>query len=122
MSVKIASVSQESKCYKKGIRPGDMLLTINGNEIKDILDYRFYITERKVKAEFQKQDGGRKSVTIRKDQMDDIGLDFETYLMDRQRACKNKCIFCFVDQLPEGMRDSLYFKDDDDRLSFLFGN
>ncbi len=121
MSVKIARVEPGSVCDKKGIKPGDTLLAVNGNDIKDVLDYRFYMTEKKVKLSFLK--GGRKkSFTVKKEEGEDVGLDFETYLMDRQHSCKNKCIFCFVDQLPEGMRDSLYFKDDDDRLSFLFGN
>ena len=122
MSVKVAAVAAGSICDRKGIRPGDMLCEINGNAVNDVLDYRFYLTEKKLKAVFEKQDGRRKAFTIRKDETDDIGLEFETYLMDKHHSCKNKCIFCFVDQLPDGMRDSLYFKDDDDRLSFLFGN
>lgn len=122
MSVKIKSVEPGSIAAKKGICPGDTLLSVNGNEIKDVLDYRFHITEPKIRLELTSPDGKRKKKTIRKAESDDIGLEFETYLMDRQHSCKNKCIFCFVDQLPPGMRESLYFKDDDDRLSFLFGN
>ncbi len=121
MSVKIESVSPGSPASKKKIRGGDVLHSINGHAITDVLDYRFYLNEEKLVLEVEK-DGKLKKVRIRKSETDDIGLEFETYLMDRKHACKNKCVFCFVDQLPEGLRDSLYFKDDDSRLSFLFGN
>ena len=99
-----------------------MLLSINGNEINDVLDYRFYLNEKKLVLSLKTSEGKSKLVMIKKDEFEDIGLEFETYLMDRQRSCKNKCIFCFIDQLPKGLRKSLYFKDDDSRLSFLFGN
>ena len=108
---------------QKGIEAGDILIDINGNEIKDVLDYRFYLTDKKLRLKICKGGRGKlKTVHIRKDESEDIGLEFETYLMDKQHSCKNKCIFCFIDQLPEGLRESLYFKDDDSRLSFLFGN
>ena len=119
--VVISAVEVGSLAEKHGIVSGDTLLSINGNEIKDVLDYRFYCTERKIIIEILR-DGKKKKVKIKKDEYDDIGLEFNTYLMDEQRACMNKCIFCFIDQLPKGMRESLYFKDDDSRLSFLFGN
>ena len=122
MPVKIKDVAAESPAAAKGAAPGDILLEINGNEINDVLDYRFYLTEKKLNILLEKPGGKKKRIRIRKDEADDIGLGFETYLMDKQHSCKNKCIFCFIDQLPPGLRESLYFKDDDSRLSFLFGN
>lgn len=122
MAVLISSVEKDSYANKAKIEAGDELLSINGNEIVDVLDYRFYESERKVVLALKKQNGKNKKVTIRKDEDEEIGLIFETYLMDKQRSCKNNCIFCFIDQLPKGMRDTLYFKDDDSRMSFLFGN
>ena len=122
MAVLISSVEKDSYANKAKIEAGDELLSINGNEIVDVLDYRFYESERKVVLAVKKQNGKNKKVTIRKDEDEEIGLIFETYLMDKQRSCKNNCIFCFIDQLPKGMRDTLYFKDDDSRMSFLFGN
>lgn len=121
MSVLIQSVDKKSKAFKGGLRDGDTLVSINGNIIEDILDYRFYITEKKVKIEYEHK-GKTKFALITKDEYDDIGLNFSTYLMDKHHRCRNNCIFCFVDQMPQGMRESLYFKDDDERLSFLFGN
>ena len=123
MSVKIFNVTQGSPCWKKGFRAGDSLVSVNGNEINDVLDYRFYTDERKLKLCRITSDGKAKKCTLHGiDSCDDIGLEFETYLMDKQHSCRNKCIFCFIDQLPKGLRKSLYFKDDDSRLSFLFGN
>ena len=124
MAVKVYEVYKGSLCYKKGIRAGDMLISINGNEISDVLDYRFYSDEEKLKLLFRKADGKKeKRITCKiKESADELGLAFETYLMDAQKSCKNKCVFCFIDQLPKGLRPSLYFKDDDSRLSFLFGN
>ena len=105
-----------------GVRPGETLLSINGNEICDILDYRFYETDRHLSIVLRDDAGAERTVQIRKGQYESIGLEFETYLMDQQHSCTNRCIFCFIDQLPKGLRKSLYFKDDDSRLSFLFGN
>lgn len=122
MAVKISSVEAGSLAAKKKIQAGDTLFSINGNEINDVLDYRFYINDTKLMLVLETAEGRSKLAMIRKDEFDDIGLEFETYLMDKQRSCKNKCIFCFIDQLPKGLRKSLYFKDDDSRLSFLFGN
>ena len=122
MAVKISEIARGSIAEKKKICAGDTLLSINGNEINDVLDYRFYLNEKKLVLSLRTAQGKSKLVLIKKDEFDDIGLEFETYLMDRQRSCKNKCIFCFIDQLPKGLRKSLYFKDDDSRLSFLFGN
>lgn len=119
MSVKINKVKPLSKCALKGIKAGDELLKINGNEILDVLDYDFYMAEGNVTLTFKCADSSFKVV---KANAQNCGLQFETYLMDKQQHCKNKCVFCFIDQLPKGMRESLYFKDDDSRLSFLFGN
>ena len=122
MSVLITGVEKGSAAARRGIVPGDLLLSLNGHEIADVLDYRFYMTERKLSVVVKKADGKEKEILIRKDEYDDIGLEFETYLMDSQRSCRNNCIFCFIDQMPPGMRETLYFKDDDSRLSFLYGN
>lgn len=121
MSVEIKSVKKWSVAFFKGVRAGDRLLSINSNEINDFLDYDFYMKEEALTLELERK-GKVKAVKIKKSPEDDIGLEFESYLMDKQKRCKNKCIFCFIDQNPEGMRESIYFKDDDSRLSFLFGN
>ncbi len=121
MAVTVTAVVPKSPAYKKRIHPGDRLLTVNGHEIADVLDYQFYLQDQKLILQLETAKGLRK-VTIRKPECADIGLEFDTYLMDKQHACRNKCVFCFIDQMPPGMRDSLYFKDDDSRLSFLFGN
>lgn len=121
MSVVITGVEPGSLAEKKHINKGDILLRVNGHEITDVLDYRFYIVNKRVVAEL-KTDRGFKVTLFKKEEYEDIGLDFETYLMDKKRTCCNRCIFCFIDQLPKGMRESLYFKDDDARLSFLMGN
>ncbi len=122
MAVIIANVHAGSKAEKKKILAGDRLLAINGKEITDVLDYRFHLQNRRLTLQIETVSGKKRRVVIRKAEDEDIGLEFETYLMDKQRACRNNCIFCFIDQLPQGMRESLYFKDDDSRLSFLFGN
>ncbi len=122
MAVKITGIEKGSLASSKRIYAGDTLLKINGNEIRDVLDYQFYIKDTRLVLVLEEESGKSKIIVIRKEEYEDIGLEFETYLMDKQRHCKNKCIFCFIDQLPEGLRESLYFKDDDSRLSFLFGN
>ena len=122
MAVKISGVEKNSIAAKKKIEKDDVLISINGNEINDVLDYRFYINDTKLLLSLKTAGGKSKLAMIRKDEFEDIGLEFETYLMDKQRSCKNKCVFCFIDQLPKGLRKSLYFKDDDSRLSFLYGN
>ncbi len=122
MAVKIDGVIKKSPAFKKGIQKGDKILTINGNEIIDVLDYRFYQNEKRLKLEIETENGKVKTVRINKGEYEELGMEFDEYLMDKQHSCKNKCIFCFIDQLPAGMRESLYFKDDDSRLSFLFGN
>ena len=122
MSVIIAAVEPKSKAEKAGIKQGDILISINKNEIMDVLDYRFYQNNSKLKVEYINSKGKIRKVSVRKDEYEELGLQFETYLMDKQHSCLNKCVFCFIDQLPKGLRESLYFKDDDSRLSFLFGN
>lgn len=122
MSVTIQNVIPNSICDQKGIRPKDVLISINGNPIQDILDYQFYLTETVLKVVFRRQEHTYFAYKLYKQQYEEIGLEFETYLMDKQHSCTNQCIFCFVDQMPPNMRKSLYFKDDDARLSFLFGN
>ncbi|MBQ8764094.1 MAG: DUF512 domain-containing protein [Clostridia bacterium] len=122
MAVRISEIIKGSIAEKKKIEAGDTLLTINGNEINDVLDYRFYINDTRLLLSLKTAEGKSRLAVIHKNEFDDIGFEFETYLMDKQRSCKNKCIFCFIDQLPKGLRKSLYFKDDDSRLSFLFGN
>lgn len=121
MAVKIDGVEPRSRAQRLGIRPGDVLVSINGHEITDVLDYRFFETERELHLSLTRADEPL-AVELKKPQYATLGLEFSTYLMDEQRSCRNKCIFCFIDQLPPGMRETLYFKDDDDRLSFLFGN
>ena len=119
--VRIESVEKKSRAAKAGLLAGDMLEKINGREINDVLDYRFFLAEKEIILSVTR-DGKNLDFKIKKSQYDDIGLDFETPLMDKKHCCENKCIFCFIDQLPRGMRKTLYFKDDDSRLSFLHGN
>ncbi len=120
--VVIENVREGTVAFRAGIMPGDELISINGHEIFDILDYRFRLCERRVRLELRR--GARHfAVSFNKsEEQTDIGLDFATALMDDKQSCRNKCIFCFIDQNPEGMRESCYFKDDDSRLSFLHGN
>ncbi len=122
MSVKINNVTFGSYAYKKNIKKDDILISINGFDIIDVLDYRFYQTNKEITLIIKDSDGTELTIFIKTGEYDEIGLEFETYLMDKHQSCKNKCVFCFIDQLPKGMRESLYFKDDDSRLSFLFGN
>ena len=119
--VTITGVEPGSRAQRAGVIPGDVLISINGHAIGDILDYRFFETERDLRLVLSR-DGKEYRLELVKPQYAEIGLEFESYLMDRERSCRNKCVFCFIDQLPKGMRETLYFKDDDDRLSFLFGN
>ena len=117
----IQRVSPGSPAQRAGVQVGETLLSINGHPIRDVLDYKFYGYDPKLKLELQAGDKAR-TLRLHKDVGEDLGLEFETYLMDRPRGCANRCIFCFVDQMPPGMRETLYFKDDDARLSFLMGN
>lgn len=102
--------------------PGDRLVAINGNPITDVLDYKYYAYDTRLVVELQTPDGETKTVHVDKREGGELGLDFETYLMDNAHSCANRCVFCFIDQMPKGMRPTLYFKDDDARLSFLMGN
>jgi len=122
MSVQIKTVVRHSYADRAGIRDGEILLSINGNEIVDVLDYRFYQLNSSLELKLCDAKGAVRSVRVRKPEYEELGLDFETYLMDREKSCRNRCVFCFIDQLPKGLRETLYFKDDDSRLSFLFGN
>ena len=119
--VAITDVLPKSRAEKAGMLAGDVLISINGKEINDVLDYRFHLANREITL-CVKRGADELCFVITKKEYDDIGLDFETPLMDKKHSCENKCIFCFIDQLPKGMRDTLYFKDDDSRLSFLHGN
>ncbi len=119
--VRITDVISGSRADKAGICAEDMLISINKKPINDVLDYRFHLADTRVVLLIER-DGKQKKFKIKKQEYDDIGLDFETPLMDKKHSCENKCVFCFIDQLPRGMRESLYFKDDDSRLSFLHGN
>ena len=101
---------------------GDRLLSINGKRILDVLDYKFYAYDRDLHLQLARPDGTEYRLHVHKQEGGDLGLDFESYLMDRPRSCANNCVFCFIDQLPKGMRPTMYFKDDDARLSFLLGN
>ena len=119
--VRIKSVDRHSRAERAGILADDVLLSIDGHEINDVLDYGFYLTEKKISLSLMR--GGEElQFTIKKDIYDDIGLNFESALMDQKHRCENGCIFCFIDQNPRGMRPTIYFKDDDSRLSFIHGN
>ena len=118
----IKSVDPRSPAHRAGVRPGETLAEINGHPIVDVLDYKFYSYDPRLELTLRRPDGTLRTLRVRKAEGEDLGLEFETYLMDRARSCANNCIFCFVDQMPPGMRKSLYFKDDDARLSFLMGN
>lgn len=117
----IISVNKDSIAGRLGISSGDFLVSINGKDIEDILDYQFICHDEKIEIVIEK-DGDIREYTVEKDEDEDIGLDFGEGLMDKYHSCCNKCIFCFIDQMPKGMRETLYFKDDDMRLSFLQGN
>ncbi|WP_066502820.1 DUF512 domain-containing protein [Abyssisolibacter fermentans] len=118
----IENVKKDSIAEEMGIETGDIILSINGNEIKDIIDYKFNISDDYIVVEILKQNEEIWELEIEKDYDEDIGIEFTNPLIDRAKSCRNKCIFCFIDQLPKGMRKTLYFKDDDSRLSFLQGN
>ena len=118
----IRHVDLHSPAHRAGVHPGETLTHVNGKPILDVLDYKFYTYDPRLVLTLSRPDGSSRTVRVRKAEGEDLGLDFETYLMDKARSCANRCMFCFVDQLPPGMRKTLYFKDDDARLSFLMGN
>ena len=122
MSTKIKSVEPHSPAERAHIRPGETLTQVNGHPIVDVLDYKFYTYDPQLTLTLTDDAGCSRTVGVKKREGEDLGLEFDTYLMDRARSCANNCIFCFVDQMPKGMRETLYFKDDDARLSFLMGN
>ena len=111
MAVKISSVQHHSPASRHFVKAGDKLISVNGHEIRDVLDYQFYIDDAPVLV-VEKPNGKRRTIHLKLGE-GETGLEFETYLMDKQRSCANNCIFCFIDQLPKGLRESLYFKDDD---------
>lgn len=121
MAVTITGVQRRSPAQRAKLRAGDVLLEINGHEITDVLDYMFYASECQTDIKVRRG-SGELSFSILKGEYDDLGLEFSSFLMDEKQSCTNRCIFCFIDQMPPGMRPTLYFKDDDARLSFLQGN
>ena len=118
----IQSVDPRSPANRAGLRVGETLTHINGHQIVDVLDYKFFSYDTRLELVLREEDGSTRTVRLRKREGEDLGLEFQTYLIDRARSCANNCIFCFVDQMPPGMRKSLYFKDDDARMSFLTGS
>lgn len=118
----IRSVEEGSIAWELGIETGDKLLSINGTEIEDVFDYHFLVNDEELVVLIEKENGEEWELEIEKDYEEDLGIEFEQGLMDEYRSCRNKCMFCFIDQMPKGMRETLYFKDDDSRLSFLQGN
>lgn len=118
----VKEVLQGSIAEELEIEAGDALMSINGNEIEDVFDYHFYVNDEYLTVLIRKPNGEEWELEIEKDLEEDLGIEFEQGLMDEYRSCRNKCMFCFIDQMPKGMRDTLYFKDDDSRLSFLQGN
>lgn len=118
----IIKVEENSIAREMGIEAGDILVSINDKAVKDVFDYRYLIQDEYIEVAIEKPNGEAWLLEIDKEEYEDLGIVFGTGLMDKARSCTNKCIFCFIDQLPKGMRESLYFKDDDSRLSFLQGN
>lgn len=118
----IYKVQPQSIAEELELEPGDILLSVNGHKIEDVFDYHYYTNEEYLTVMIQKPDGEEWELEIEKEYEEDLGIEFENGLMDDYKSCHNKCIFCFIDQMPKGMRETLYFKDDDSRLSFLQGN
>ena len=118
----IIEIEKGSIAEAHGINSGHSLLSINGNAIKDVFDYRYFLQDKQLQVVTVSPNGNENIYLITKDEQDDIGLVFQSGLMDEAKSCRNKCIFCFIDQMPPNMRETLYFKDDDGRLSFLSGN
>ena len=121
MSVKVTGIVKHSPAHKARLKMGDILLSLNGHKINDVLDYMFYSADENVSIHIERN-GKLIEKSVKKSEYDDLGMEFESFLMDNKQSCTNKCIFCFIDQMPPNMRETLYFKDDDARLSFLQGN
>ncbi len=119
---RVKEVEEGSIAWELGVEPGDVLLQINKHIIEDVFDYHYYVNDEELLVLIRKPDGEEWELEIEKDYEEDLGITFESGLMDEYRSCRNKCMFCFIDQMPPGMRETLYFKDDDSRLSFLQGN
>lgn len=119
---KITGILPGSIAKELEIEPGDVLVSVNDVQIEDVFDYHYQLNEEYLTVVIRKPDGEEWEYEIEKEYEDDLGLEFENGLMDDYRSCSNRCIFCFIDQMPPGMRETLYFKDDDTRLSFLQGN
>ncbi|MEG1557898.1 MAG: DUF512 domain-containing protein [Oscillospiraceae bacterium] len=122
MAVIIEGTEKNSIAQKLGICAGSELVSINGKQVNDVLDYGFYSAERELTLLVCTKDGMERSYFVKKGENEQLGIESKSFLMDSQHRCQNNCIFCFIDQLPKGMRETLYFKDDDERMSFLFGN
>ena len=118
----ICGVKEGSIADECGIKKGDILVSINSQKIEDVIEYKFIQSDEYIELEIQHADGENVIYDIEKEYDEDLGLEFSNPIIDSVRNCNNKCVFCFVDQLPEGMRETLYIKDDDSRLSFLQGN
>ncbi|HML31637.1 MULTISPECIES: DUF512 domain-containing protein [Sporomusa] len=118
----ISNVKSDSIGAEIGLMPGDRLLEVNGEVVQDIIDLSFALAEEEIELLIERSSGEQELITLEKEYDEDLGLEFESAVFDKVRQCANKCIFCFVDQMPPGMRESLYIKDDDYRLSFLYGN
>lgn len=119
---RVKEVEEGSIAWELGVEPGDVLLQINKHVIEDVFDYHYYVNDEELLVLIRKPNGEEWELEIEKEYEDDLGITFESGLMDEYRSCRNKCMFCFIDQMPPGMRETLYFKDDDSRLSFLQGN
>ncbi len=118
----IKKIEENSIAWEMGIEAGDELLEVQGRPVRDVFDYRYLLNDELITVLIRKVDGEEWELEIEKEYEEDLGIEFENEFMDDYRSCSNKCIFCFIDQMPPGMRDTLYFKDDDSRLSFLQGN
>ena len=119
--MKISSIDRESPAARAKLRAGDEIISIDGHEIHDVIDLKYYTYDARLRLRILR-DGREHTVRVRKEEGEELGVVFEDYLMDQARHCANRCVFCFIDQLPKGMRKTLYFKDDDVRMSFLMGN
>ncbi len=120
--MKIRTVDADSPAARAGLRAGDEILSVDGHEIRDIIDLKYYTYDARLRLRVLRPDGRERTLRLRKAEGADLGVEFDDFLMDRARHCVNRCVFCFIDQLPKGMRETLYFKDDDVRMSFLLGN